>query len=66
MKLTVKDIAQMFDLSCVRTNSDENDIRALAESARKYDCGQVSVMQCFIPDIKSCSLTGRILKWSGM
>ena len=52
MKLTVKDIAQMFDLSCVRTNSDENDIRALAESARKYDCGQVSVMQCFIPDIK--------------
>lgn len=52
MVLTVKDIARMFDLSCVRTNSDESDIKALAESAGKYDCGHVSVMQCFIPDVK--------------
>ncbi len=52
MTLTVKDIAQMFDLSCVRTDSDENDIRALAECARQYDCGHVSVMQCFIPEVK--------------
>ena len=48
MVLTVKDIARMFDLSCVRTDSDENDIRALAENAGRYDCGHVSVMQCFI------------------
>lgn len=53
MILTVKDIAQMYDLSCVRTNSDENDIKALAESAKQYDCGHVSVMQCFIPEIKA-------------
>ncbi len=52
MILTVKDIAQMYDLSCVRTDSDENDIKALAECAKKYDCGHVSVMQCFIPDVK--------------
>lgn len=52
MILTVKDIAQMYDLSCVRTNSDESDIKALAECARHYDCGHVSVMQCFIPEIK--------------
>lgn len=52
MILTVKDIAKMYDLSCVQTNSDEKDIRALAESARKYDCGHVSVMQCFIQDVK--------------
>jgi len=52
MVLTVKDIAQMFDLSCVRTDSDENDIKALAENARRYNCGHVSVMQCFIPEIK--------------
>ena len=26
MVLTVKDIARMFDLSCVRTNSDESDM----------------------------------------
>lgn len=52
MILTVNDIAQMYDLSCVRTDSDENDIRALAECAKIYDCGHVSVMQCFIPDVK--------------
>ncbi|NLH97830.1 MAG: deoxyribose-phosphate aldolase [Clostridiaceae bacterium] len=52
MVLTVRDIAQMFDLSCVRTNSNEADIKALAENARRYDCGHVSVMQCFVPGIK--------------
>ncbi|HEY8349056.1 MAG TPA: deoxyribose-phosphate aldolase [Clostridiales bacterium] len=52
MVLTVNDIAQMFDLSCVRTNSDEKDIKDLAENARRYNCGHVSVMQCFIPVIK--------------
>ncbi len=53
MILTAKDIAQMYDLSCVRTDSDEGDIKALAECAKRYDCGHVSVMQCFIPDVKS-------------
>lgn len=52
MTLTVKEIAQMFDLSCVRTDSNEKDILALAECARQYDCGHVSVMQCFIPEVK--------------
>lgn len=52
MTLTVKEIAQMFDLSCVRTDSNEKDIKALAECARQYDCGHVSVMQCFIPEVK--------------
>ena len=56
MILTVKDIAQMFDLSCVRTDSDENDIRALAENAGRYDCGHVSVLQCFIQDVKKLLL----------
>lgn len=52
MTLTVKDIAQMFDLSCVRTYSNEKDIKELVECARQYDCGHVSVMQCFIPEVK--------------
>ncbi|MHB8065967.1 MAG: deoxyribose-phosphate aldolase [Ruminiclostridium sp.] len=53
MILTVDDIAKMMDLSCVKTNSDENDIRQLVENAKKYNCGQVSVMQCFIPLTKA-------------
>lgn len=52
MILTVNDIAKMLDLSCVRTNSDEDDIRELVLNAKKYNCGQVSVMQCFIPEVK--------------
>ncbi len=52
MVLTVKDIAGMMDLSCVRTNSDRKDIEDLLENAKKYDCGQVSVLQCFIPFVK--------------
>ena len=53
MVLTVDDIARMMDLSCVRTNSDETDIKQLVQNAKKYNCGQVSVMQCFIPDVKA-------------
>lgn len=52
MLLTVNDIAQMIDLSCVRTNCCEKDITKLVENARKYKIGQVSVMQCFIPHVK--------------
>ncbi len=52
MVLTVGDIARMMDLSCVRTNSNETDIKQLVLNAKKYNCGQVSVMQCFISDVK--------------
>lgn len=52
MILTVSDIAKMMDLSCVKTDSDENDIKQLSQEAIKYNCGQVSVLQCFIPDVK--------------
>jgi deoxyribose-phosphate aldolase len=49
MYLTGKDIAKMIDLSCVRTFSDKADIEEMVAAARKYDFGQVSVLQCFIP-----------------
>lgn len=52
MLLTVEDIAKMIDLSCVKTNSSEEDINKLVENALKYRVGQVSVMQCFIPLVK--------------
>jgi deoxyribose-phosphate aldolase len=52
MILTVQDIAQMMDLSCVRTDSSKNDIEELVNNARHYNVGQVSVMHCFIPYVK--------------
>ena len=52
MLLTAKDIAKMIDLSCVRTTSSRADIREMVQAARQYGFGQVSVLQCFIPDTK--------------
>jgi len=49
MKLTAQEIAQMIDLSCVRTTSSKSDIEEMVAAARKYQFGQVSVLQCFIP-----------------
>jgi len=52
MSLTVKEIAKMIDLSCVRTTSNKADIEEMVDAARKYGFGQVSVLQCFIPYTK--------------
>ncbi|MFP4698344.1 MAG: deoxyribose-phosphate aldolase [Eubacteriales bacterium] len=52
MVLTVNDIAKMYDLSCVKTTSSEEEIKELVKNAKKYKVGQVSVMQCFIPMVK--------------
>ncbi|HZD55192.1 MAG TPA: deoxyribose-phosphate aldolase [Anaerolineales bacterium] len=49
MLLTAKEIAQMIDLSCVRTISSKADIEEMVDAARKYGFGHVSVLQCFIP-----------------
>lgn len=52
MVLTAKDVARMIDLSCVRTISDKADIEEMVSAARRYEFGQVSVLQCFIPFTK--------------
>jgi deoxyribose-phosphate aldolase len=52
MILSAKDIAQMMDLSCVKTNSTMEDIRELIQCAKEYEVGQVSVLQCFVPFTK--------------
>jgi len=49
MALTATDIAKMIDLSCVRTSSNQQDIDEMVAAALKYQFGQVSVLQCFIP-----------------
>lgn len=49
MSLNAKDIANMIDLSCVRTTSSKADIQEMVQAACTYGFGQVSVLQCFIP-----------------
>jgi deoxyribose-phosphate aldolase len=49
MQLTSQDIAKMIDLSCVRTTSSLSDIEEMVNAAKQYGFGQVSVMQCFLP-----------------
>lgn len=49
MLLTAKEIAQMIDISCVRTTSSKADIEEMVAAARRYGFGQISVNQCFIP-----------------
>jgi deoxyribose-phosphate aldolase len=53
MNLTASDVAQMIDLSCVRTISSKEDIERMVANAKKYHFGQVSVLQCFIPLTKT-------------
>lgn len=52
MHLTAKEVAQMIDLSCVRTTSNKADIADMVTAARQYGFGHVSVLQCFIPYTK--------------
>src|SRR6186997_1150284 len=49
MSLTANEIAKMIDLSCVRTTSNRQDIEEMVAAAVKYQFGQVSVLQSFIP-----------------
>lgn len=53
MFLSAKEIAKMIDLSCVRTISNKEDIEEMVNAAKKFDFGQVSVLQCFIPYTKT-------------
>ena len=52
MLLTANEIARMIDISCVQTTSSINDIEEMVDAACKYGFGQVSVLQCFIPDTR--------------
>jgi deoxyribose-phosphate aldolase len=49
MVLTAKEIAEMIDLSCVRTISTKTNIEEMVQVARRYGFGQVSVLQSFMP-----------------
>jgi deoxyribose-phosphate aldolase len=52
MKLTTQDFAKMTDLSAVRPDTHETEIRALAEVAKKYRCICVTTLPSYTPLIK--------------
>lgn len=49
MQLTSRDIARMIDLSAVRADSDEQEIRDLAAMARRHGCVCVFSLPAFTP-----------------
>ncbi len=49
MALTAKEIARLVDLSAVRADSDEEEVQALAEMARRYTCAGASTLPSLTP-----------------
>lgn len=47
--LSAKEIARMIDLSCVRADSSLDEIREMAETAKKYDCICVFALPAHTP-----------------
>ncbi|UCG33928.1 MAG: deoxyribose-phosphate aldolase [Phycisphaerales bacterium] len=52
MKLTVRELARLMDLSAVRTDVDIEEIHRLAEEAKKYSCICAFPMPCYLPELK--------------
>lgn len=47
------DVANMIDISAVRADVSDTEIRELAEKARKYRCACAFVMPCYVPDVRA-------------
>jgi deoxyribose-phosphate aldolase len=52
MKLDVRQLARMMDLSAVRTDVHIDEVRELAEVCRRYDCICAFVMPCYMQELK--------------
>jgi deoxyribose-phosphate aldolase len=48
MQLTVNDLARMMDLSVVKTDSDLDAVRRLADQARQLNCCCAYVLPCYV------------------
>ena len=46
MELSVSEITKMIDLSAVYADTDEAEVRGLADMASKYSCASVSTLPC--------------------
>ena len=53
MKLATDGIARMMDASAVRAESDETEVRALADFARKHQCIAAFALPGFTPLIRN-------------
>jgi len=53
MKLTVTQLARMLDLSAVRTEVDQAEVRLLAEVASQYHCVCAFVLPSYVPELKA-------------
>ena len=51
MKLSVRELARMMDLSAVRAEVDYGEVCRLAEAARKYQCVCAFVLPCYLPEL---------------
>lgn len=49
MKMKLTELVRMMDLSAVRADSDETEVRAMAEWARKYQCVAVFALPALTP-----------------
>ena len=49
--LTVEKLARMLDLSAVRADVDEAEVRLLAETAKRYNCVCAFVLPCYLPEL---------------
>lgn len=53
MKLTARQLARLMDLSAVRAEVDLDEVRRLADAARRYHCVCAFVLPCYIPELKA-------------
>ncbi len=53
MKVDVRQLARMMDLSAVRTDVDLAEVRKLAEVCRRHGCICAFVMPCYMAELKA-------------
>jgi deoxyribose-phosphate aldolase len=52
MRLSVRDLARMMDLSAVRAEVDVGEVHRLAEAAKHYQCVCAFVLPCYVKELK--------------
>jgi len=53
VRITIRDLARMMDLSAVRADVDIDEVRRLAAQAKKYSCICAFAMPCYLPELKA-------------
>lgn len=48
MLLNMKSIASMIDLSCVQAKCSHDDVIRMIETAKSYEIGNITTLQCFL------------------